>query len=68
MKQRMAIGRLIAEALLKGEHVDIPGLGVFRRDEEPATVHEHGDRRIWMAPRARVVLGHRDDAPKGGSR
>lgn len=52
----MAIGRLIAEALLKGESVDIPGLGVFQREVDPSTVHEHGDRQIWTAPQARVIL------------
>lgn len=63
----MAIGRLIAEALLKGERVDVPGLGVFKREEEPATVHEHGERRIWTAPRARVVLVRHDEDRTGGT-
>ena len=67
MKQRMAIGRLIAEALLKGERVDVPGLGVFQREEEPATVHEHGERRIWTAPRARIALVPSENAKPGGS-
>lgn len=63
----MAIGRLIAEALLKGERVDVPGLGVFQREEEPAAVHEHGERRIWTAPRARLSLVRPDETHSGGN-
>ena len=63
----MAIGRLIAEALLKGERVDVPGLGVFQREEEPSTVHEHGERRIWTAPQARVTLVQSEQGRPGGS-
>jgi len=50
LKNRTAISRLIAGALLSGKDVIIPGLGTFVGHEIPAKREEKDGRNIWSAP------------------
>gem|GEM_PF-2942365 len=67
----MAIGRLIAKALLEGDDVHVEGFGTFVREAPPAAVHDHEQHRIWTPPRPvidfRVENGPGDDAQVRGS-
>ena len=56
VENRIAIGRLIARALLEGKNVEVPGLGTFTRSHVPAQKHLNGDRVIWTPPKTDVVL------------
>lgn len=50
----MALGRLIAQALLEGKDVHVAGLGTFVNESPSAAVHEHERHRIWTAPKDEI--------------
>jgi nucleoid DNA-binding protein len=50
----MALGRLIAKALLEGRQVRVEGFGTFSRHTPSAAVHDHEKHRIWTAPRDEI--------------
>ncbi len=68
----MALGRLIAKALLEGKQVHIDGFGTFSRDTPSAAVHNHEKHRIWTAPRDEISFEASDNidgpAPSDGAR
>jgi len=50
----MAIGRLIAKALLEGSGVQVRGFGTFHNKAPRAQQHVHESHRIWTSPRSEV--------------
>ena len=61
----MALGRLIAKALLEGKRVRIDGFGTFSRQTPTAAVHDHEQHRIWTGPRDEIRFEPADSVGNG---
>lgn len=45
-----ALGRLVREALVRGETVELPGLGTFRVEHQPSRTDQLPDGSIALRP------------------
>lgn len=63
MKQRVAITRILAKALLSNEAVHAEGLGTFTPAAKQAVMTEDDDGRTWLPPRTTVRFDVDDDTP-----
>lgn len=63
MKQRVAITRILAKALLSNEAVHAEGLGTFTPAAKQAVMTEGEDGRTWLPPRTTVRFDEDEDTP-----
>lgn len=63
MKQRVAITRILAKALLSNEAVHAEGLGTFTPVAKQAVMTEGEDGRTWLPPRTTVRFDEDGDTP-----